>query len=196
MYTVIGPVQTRTFRVLWMLEELGQPYTHRPDPPRSAAVRAVSPAGKVPVLLDGEAALTESVAILSYLADRHGRLAAPPGSLERARQDGLTHHVLDVFDAVLWAAARHAFVLPEAQRVPAVRASLRWEFAQSAEAMAAQLGEGPFLAGAALSLPDIVLGHCLGWSIKARFDPLPEALSAYLARLQARPAYRAALARV
>ncbi|MFO7919287.1 MAG: TolC family protein, partial [Nioella sp.] len=49
MYKVIGNTQTRAFRVLWMLEELGQPYEHVNAPPRDPAVVAVNPAGKVPV---------------------------------------------------------------------------------------------------------------------------------------------------
>ena len=52
MYTVYGNVKSRTFRVLWMLEELGVPYTHVPAPPQSDEIRAVSALGKVPVLPD------------------------------------------------------------------------------------------------------------------------------------------------
>jgi glutathione S-transferase len=59
MYTVIGGVASRTFRVLWMLEELGARYTHRPEPPRSENVRALNASGKIPVLQDGDAVLTD-----------------------------------------------------------------------------------------------------------------------------------------
>ena len=47
MYKVIGNTQTRTLRVLWVLEELGQAYEHVKAPPRDPAVTAVNPAGKV-----------------------------------------------------------------------------------------------------------------------------------------------------
>ena len=65
MYTVIGGVASRTFRVLWMLEELGADYEHRPASPHAEEVTAHSASGKIPVLLDGDAALTDSTAILT-----------------------------------------------------------------------------------------------------------------------------------
>jgi putative NADH-flavin reductase len=61
MYTVIGSPRSRAMRVLWMLEELEQPYELIPAAPRDEAVRAYNPAGKVPVLLvDGQPSPTAS----------------------------------------------------------------------------------------------------------------------------------------
>ena len=62
-HTVIGPAKTRAARVLWMLEELGLPYTHHNAPPRSQEVMALNPSGKVPVLIVGDPANTDSTAI-------------------------------------------------------------------------------------------------------------------------------------
>ena len=193
MYTVIGPVPTRTFRVLWMLNEMDLPHVHQPDPPRSAEVLAHNDLGKVPVLLteDG-AALTDSTAILTYLADHHGALTYPAGSLDRARQDGLTQFLLDDLDAVLWAAARHSFVLPEERRVPAVKDSLKWEFARNADALARRLGDGPFLMGDTMTVPDIIATHCLSWARAARFPTENSDLIAYVQGMRARPAHRRA----
>ena len=85
MYTVIGTTKSRALRVLWMLEELEQPYDHIPAGPRSDEARRHSPSGKVPALLvDGEA-ITDSVAIMTFLADRHAALTFPAGTVERAR---------------------------------------------------------------------------------------------------------------
>jgi len=189
MYTVIGPVMSRAFRVLWMLEEMDLPYTHEPHPPRSEAVRRHNPSGKVPVLVTDDAVLTDSTAILTWLGDHHGALTHPAGTLDRARQDAATHFLLDEFDAPLWMAARHSFVLPEERRVPAVKDSLKWEFAQSFESLAARLGDGPFLMGETLSIPDIIAGHCLSWARAARFPDAPEPLVAYVKRLRARDAF-------
>jgi glutathione S-transferase len=189
MYTVIGSAASRAFRVLWMLEELGLPYDHQPAPPRSDAVRALNPAGKIPVLVaDGEA-LTDSVAIMQFLADRHGRFTHPCGTLERARQDGLTHMILDEMDACLWTAARHSFVLPEERRVPEVKASLRWEFERACARLSERLGAGPFLMGAEMTVPDFLLAHCGRWARKARFDIADPALERWLDRMAARPAF-------
>lgn len=189
MYRVIGTKGSRTMRVLWMLEELGQPFEHVAAPPRSEAVRALNPAGKVPVLVAEDVALTDSTAILTFLADRHGALTHPAGTVERARQDGLTQLVLDEFDAALWTAARHSFILPPEHRVPAVKDSLKWEFARSQAALVARWGEGPFLMGEAMTVPDIILCHCLDWAMVAKFPVTERRLTDYTAMMHERPAW-------
>lgn len=193
MYTVIGSRATRAFRVLWMLEELAQPYDHVAARPRSDEARAVNISGKVPALRVDDEVLTDSVAIITYLADRHGALTHPAGTLKRARQDALTHLILDEVEGPLWTAARHSFVLPEERRVPQVKPSLKWEVAQALPRLEAAL-EGPFLMGEAMTVPDILLTHCLGWAERAGFDAPGEALDAYRARMQARAPFQKAAA--
>ncbi|WP_436398478.1 glutathione S-transferase family protein [Roseobacter sp. S98] len=194
MYTVIGPQKSRAMRVLWMLEELGEPYEHIPAPPRSEEAVRYNPSGKVPALLDGDAVLTDSMAIVTYLADKHGRLTAPAGTVARARQDALTFWLIDEMDAVLWAAAKHSFVLPEDLRMPAVKESLKAEFSASADKLSAML-DGPFLMGDSLSIPDILACHCINWSVGAKFPRVDDRLFAYAKNLRERPAYQAAASR-
>ena len=194
MYTLIGANQTRALRVKWALEELGVPYTQLPAAPRSAEAREHAPSGKVPVLIVDGATLTDSTAIITYLADHHNALTLKAGTLGRARQDGFTNMVLDEFDAALWTAARHSFVLPEDKRVPDVKPSLRWEFARSEELLVSQMGDGPFLMGAEFTIADIVLCHCLDWAVKAGFGVSQPRLAEYHAAMRARPAYIAARA--
>lgn len=189
MYEVIGTKASRAFRVLWMLEEIGQPYTHIPAGPRSDEARAANPSGKIPALRTEGVCITDSVAIMTYLADRHAALTHPAGTIARARQDALTLQIIDDFDALLWTAARHSFVLPEEHRVDAIKPSLKWEYARNLEKMS-ELFQGPFLMGDELLLPDLLLTHCLGWAAKAQF-PAPEGLLAdYLSRMQARPVFQ------
>ena len=194
MYQVIGTAKSRAFRVLWMLEELGQPYDHVPAVPQSEGVTQVNPAGKVPVLVDDGTPITDSTAILAYLADRHGQLTHPAGTLDRARQDSLTQFLLDEFDAALWLAARHSFVLPEEMRLGAIKNTLRWEFEKSQRTLVHRMAEGPFLMGETMTVPDIILTHCLDWALSARFPVVDPRLSDYLDRMRARPAYRRAAA--
>lgn len=194
MYTVIGTSQSRALRVLWMLEELGLPFRHVAALPRSEGVVAFNPAGKVPVLIDDGTPITDSTAILTYLADRHGDLTHPAGTLDRARQDSLTQFLLDEFDAALWLAARHSFVLPEEMRLSAIKNTLRWEFEHSQKTLVHRLAEGPFLMGERMTVPDFILTHCLIWALSAKF-PIAEArLTDYLERMRARPAFRRAIA--
>ena len=77
MLTVIGQKGGRTFRVIWVLEELGLPYEHLVARPHSEDVYAVNPLGQAPVLRDGGDVLTDSLAIVAYLSDKVGRLTLP-----------------------------------------------------------------------------------------------------------------------
>ncbi len=189
MYTVIGGLRSRTARVLWMLEELGVPYDHDPAAPRSDEVRALNPAGKVPVLVVEGTPITDSTAILTYLGDRHGQLTYPAGTLDRARQDSLTQFLLDEFDAILWTASRHSFILPEELRVGAIKDSLKWEFERSQKTLVSRMGKGEFLMGDKMTIPDIILTHCGGWAKAANFPISERRLKDYFERMHARPAY-------
>ena len=189
MYTVIGGQQSRTFRVLWMLEELGQPYTHQPAKPRTEDVTKHSYLGKIPVLLEGDAAVTDSTAILTYLADKHGQFTYPAGTLERAKQDGFTFAILDDIDAILWTAARHSFILPEEKRVPEVKESLMWEYTRNIDRIVAQI-KGPYLMGEEMTVPDIILAHCGGWAYNAKFPSDNDDFKAYLKHIRSRSAFQ------
>ncbi|MFK7763543.1 MAG: glutathione S-transferase family protein [Roseobacter sp.] len=194
MYKVIGASKSRALRVLWMLEELGAPYEHLAVAPRSVEAVAYNPSGKIPALVDGETVLTDSMAIITYLADKHGKLTAPAGTLARAQQDAITFWLLDEFDAILWAAAKHSFVLPEDMRMPAVKDVLKQEFTASASRLAAKL-DGPYLVGSEMSIADILACHCINWSVGAGFPRVDDRLWAYGKNLRNRPAYQAAAAK-
>lgn len=189
-YTLIGATTTRAARVQWMLEELGVTFDHHAVKPHDGAVTQHYPSGKVPVLLvDGEP-ITDSAAILQFLADKHGLFTYPAGTIERARQDALTHAILDEFDAVLWTAARHSFILPEDKRVPEVKESLRWEFTRNQAGFVKRMGDGPFLMGDTMTVPDILLAHCLLWARAAKFDVTEPRLLDFLGHMRDRDAFK------
>lgn len=193
MYTLYGTPKSRAMRPLWLLEELELPYTLIAADPRSAEALAVSPQGKVPILETGEGILLDSVAQMTFLADRHGGFTHPAGSFARGRQDGFTNTILETFDAVLWAYGKHSFVLPEAHRVEAVKPSLRWQFTQYSNVMGELLGDGPYLMGADPTVPDILLAHCCGWALSRRFD-VDDTVRKHMNTMRARPAFRRAMA--
>ena len=93
MITVHHLNNSRSQRVLWLLEELGVPYEvkrYERDPATMLAppeLRAVHPLGKSPVITDDGQTLAESGAIVEYLVNRYddGRLAPAPGTPERLR---------------------------------------------------------------------------------------------------------------
>jgi glutathione S-transferase len=105
MITVHHLNNSRSQRILWLLEELGAEYQVRRYERDAetmlapASLRAVHPLGKSPVITDGDVTMAESGAIIEYLADRYGagRLAPAPGAPERLRYTyGL--HYAEVLD--------------------------------------------------------------------------------------------------
>lgn len=193
-YVVFGGARSRAMRVLWMLEELGLAYSVVAAMPRSEEVRALNPTGKIPVLVEDGVAIPDSVAIMTYLADKHGALTAQAGTIARAQQDAFVQAVNDEIDGVLWAAARHTFILPEEQRVAGVKDSLRWEFARNQDAIADRMNtDGPFVMGDQICVADILLAHCMGWAESAKFEVTNERLVAHNAMMRDRPAFKRAL---
>ncbi len=93
MITVHHLNNSRSQRILWLLEELGLPYEikrYQRDPKTMlapASLRQVHPLGKSPVVTDGALTLAESGAIVEYLIDQYGagQLAPAPGTPERLR---------------------------------------------------------------------------------------------------------------
>ncbi|MEK6216976.1 MAG: glutathione S-transferase family protein [Boseongicola sp.] len=187
--TVIGPVRSRTFRVLWLLEELGLDYEHRVEMPHSDVVNALNPLRQVPVLQDGGTALTDSLAILHYLADREGRLTYPVATPERAQMEARINFVLTEIEAPLWMQTRHSYVLPEDMRHPEIFPMLKAELKLAEKKFARILGDAEFLAGDEITSADIIAGHCAGWAVGLKMVDENGPLGAYFERLKARPAW-------
>ena len=194
MYTLIGDKRSRAMRVLWLLHELDVDFEVHAEPPHSEKVLAQSPSGKIPVLLVDDVVLTDSVAIMTFLADKHSQFTYPAGSIKRAVQDGFTQTILDELDAILWTASRHKFVLPKEHRVPKVRESLVWEFTRNTNRLGVRLGDGPYLMGDKMTVPDILLSHCIGWAKGNDFVIESPEVLAHHTMMKERPAFRAALA--
>jgi len=194
MYKVLGMAATRTLRVLWMMEELGLEYEHLPHPPRSKEMLEINPSGKVPALMVDDQVVIDSVAIMQFLADKHGDMTYPAGTIERAQQDSFTQFINDEIDAIIWCAARNTFILPEDKRVPEIKETLKWEFVRSMKLLGERIGDNEFLMGDKMTVPDILLTHCGGWARMAGFEIPNGPLKAYFKRMIARPAYLRAYA--
>ena len=189
MYKVLGIAQSRTFRVLWMLEEIGECYEHISAKPGSSEIIKFNGSGKVPVLLDGKDVLTDSSAIVSYLGDTHKKLSFQSGSIERAYQDSMVFRIIDEVDMILWLAARHSFILPEERRVNAIKPSLKWEFERNIDRIMSEK-ESKFLMGDEFMLPDIILAHCGSWARSAKFPLENRRFNDYINLCYDRPAVR------
>jgi len=173
------------------MEELGLQYELQPVPPQSDEIRAINPSGKVPALLvDGES-IIDSVAIIQYLADKHGALTHKAGSLERAKQDSFTHFICDELDGTCWVMAKHSFVMPkELRQKEAVRPGAQWDMERALKALGSRLGDGPYLTGDTFTVSDLLLVHCSNWMTNCGFE-IPEGkISAVIATAKERPAYK------
>lgn len=193
LYTVYGHPRSRALRVIWMLEELGEPYALEPVLPGSDAAKAINPTGKVPALGIGDDVLLDSVAICQYLADAHRRFTYQAGTLERAHQDSFTQLIVDEIEGALWTAGKHSFVLPEDKRVKAVKDTARWEFDRAMATLERRLDDRNWLMGDDFTVPDLLLGHCAGWARAAKFTLPGGTVGAYLDRVCDRPARARAL---
>jgi glutathione S-transferase len=189
MYTLIGTLKTRAFRVAWMLNELGQPFAHDPMPPRDPKLAAINPSLKVPVLKDGDDYIIDSVAICQYLADKHAMLTFPAGTIERAQQDSFTQFAVDDVELSLWVAAKHSFALPEELRVPDVKRACKFDFHRAMKSLSARLGNRAYVMGDQFTVPDLMLGYLANWAKNTGWEIPAGNVADYIARIHARPAF-------
>ena len=206
---------SRSQRVLWLLEELGLPYEIKPyqrdaktllAPPE---LRAVHPLGKSPVITDGSITVAETGAIVEYLLERHGggRLRPAAGTPEALRYRYWLHFAEGsampplllklIFDTVA-KAPMPFFVRPVARGISAkvLSSFVMPNIARQLDFLEAELGRSAWFAGADLTGADIMMSFPLEAAAqRAGLDARRPRLMAFLQRIHARPAYKLALKR-
>ncbi|MDP2821616.1 MAG: glutathione S-transferase [Sulfuritalea sp.] len=221
MITVHHLETSRSQRVLWLLEELGVPYElklYKRDPRTRLAppeLKQVHPLGKSPVITDGDLVVAESGAILEYLAERHGDqargdlagLLAAPGTPEHRQLRFWMHYaegslmnwlVMKLVFRSIPTQPMPFFVKPIARQLcKKVQAKLIDPNLQtSMDFMESHLGRNTWFAGEQLSLADFQMSFAVA-ALLARSDADRQCpkIAAWLARIEARPAYQRALAK-
>lgn len=193
--------QARSFRALWMLEELGLPYRLEmlPFPPRALAPEylQINPLGTIPLLLDGPVRMTESAAICHYLVSRHGPTALNVAADEA--EYGAFLNWLSFGEATLTfpqtLVLRYSRFEPRERRQPQVADDYARWFLARLRAVDAALASGPFLCGDRFTAADISVGYAVMLTRYTGLSQyLPVNVSDYLARLEARSGYLAARA--
>ena len=196
-----GSKNSRSLRCAWALEEAGAAYDYQrvnmmKGEGHSPAFKAINPAGKIPVLTDGDMTLTESVAIVMYVADKFPDSPLMPSQpASRAEVFRWIFYAISEVEPHLWAIAQHRFILPEDKRVPAVEPTCVWQLQRTLHAIEKTLAARSFIAGDAFSAADILVTHCLTWALSAKIEGVGEASLAYIERMKERPAFRRATAR-
>lgn len=192
--------RTRSVRILWLLEELGLPYElERVEfvPPARNFFAQDTPTGKLPTLEDGDVVMCESGAIVEYVLERYGagRLAPPADSPERAAFLQWIHFAESTAFPPLGILVWLTLYRDDAASHPALVEDARRRAARSFEFLERALGRSAYLVGDAFSAADVMMGFTL---IAARLlgvlDERFPALGAYVARLEARPAFQKTLA--
>jgi glutathione S-transferase len=213
MLTVHHLNNSRSQRILWLLEELGVPYEirrYQRDPQTMlapASLRAVHPLGKSPVITEGDLTLAESGAIIEYLAEREGRLVPMLGSPEWRRYRYWMHYAEGslmpplllklVFDR-LGKSKAPFFVRPIVRAIAAkAKASyIEPQIHRHLDYLEGELGKSTWFAGEEFSAADIQMSFPIeGAAARGGLDARRPKLMAFLERIHARPAYRRALER-
>jgi glutathione S-transferase len=190
---------SRSQRILWLLEELGTPYRieqYRRDAKTNLAppeLRAIHPLGKSPVIEDGELVLAESGAIIEYLLERHGkgRLTPPRGTQEHVRYLHWMHFAEGTM--MLHMVAR-LYLSRVGEAAAAVQTRVEKMLGDELDLVEAELGRSAHIAGAEFSAADVQLSFPLEFAAFAGLVGERHArLRDYLTRMQSRPAYRRAV---
>ncbi len=159
---------TRSARARWTLLELDVPFESIAgfEVIGSPQLRAISPSGKVPAIVDGGRPLFESAAICTWLADSHPQkgLIAPSGSWERALHEQWVAFCLAELESHLWSTHRNTFLYDESNRQPAVLEQNETEGRKSLEVLDAHLAATPFLIGGRFTVADIIVGFTMNWA--------------------------------
>ena len=184
---------TRSIRVRWTLQELGVEFEavtvnliagehRRPE------FLKINPAGKLPVLVDGDTVLTESIAIVTYLAEKYPEKKLIPTKLsQKAQVYRWLLFAATELEQPLWRIARHTNLYPEAKRLPADVVLAREDFLPMAAVLDEHMQGRDFLVGDSATVADFVTAYTLDWADMVQLlDDFP-GLRSYMERMYARP---------
>ncbi|ABS63619.1 Glutathione S-transferase domain [Parvibaculum lavamentivorans DS-1] len=202
MLKIYHAKNTRSVRIVWLCEELGIPYELKtlnfaPADLQSEAYLAIHPLGKVPAVDEDGLILNESGAITQYLLAKHGngRLEPKHGTPEHAQFLHWFHFAEATFMGPLGNIAQHAFIRPEADRIPQIALEGQQNAKKMLDVLEKELSDKPYVCGAEFSAADIMLGYdLLLCKLFGLLTPDHPKVSAYFARLSERPAFQKATA--
>jgi glutathione S-transferase len=193
MLTLYHAVPSRSAITRWMLEEVGEPYdihlldlqagdNNKPD------YLAVNPMGKVPALDHDGVIVTEAAAICTYLADTFPKagLNVPVGDKRRGPYLKWLFFGPSCIEPAI---TDRAFPRKEEVR----RSTLgHGDYDTVMDVLAKAVARGPYLLGEQFTAADVIIGSGLGWGMMFKLIPERPEFTAYVARLDERPAAKRA----
>jgi glutathione S-transferase len=193
MMKLYGFGGTRWLRALWALRELDAEFEFVPvdllaGEHRRPEFLRLNPAGKIPVLVDGDVLLTESAAIVMYLAEKYRDKGLLPADLgERAQVYRWAMFAVTELEQPLWRITRHTRLYPEDKRLPEDVVLATQEFAAMAAVLDRHMEGRQFIVGDSITVADCITAYTLDWGNERRLiDDCPQ-LRSYLYRMYARP---------
>lgn len=200
MIRLYGITQSRAFRPLWMLHELGLPFEHvrldyHGEDLQQPEFRRINPNGRIPALVDGDLVLWESMAINLYLARRYGKDAGlwPDDIAGEALAWQWSFWVMTEVERALLSVLMHSRVLPAEKRDPERARRDAGLLRQPFSVLDSALAGRSHLAADRFTVADLNVAAVLSWCKPARMplDEFPH-LSGWLAQCLERPARRQA----
>ena len=195
MLTLFHAPKSRSSRFIWLIEELGVPYTlkvvtiRRGDGSGALDLANPHPHGKVPVIVDGATTVFESPAIALYLTDAFPAKGVGPKIGDPSRGAYLSW--LAYYGDVMEPAFMSKFM-----NTPVPRGTAGWVVADEAMAFVIQaLTAKPFLLGDDFSAADVLFGSTFALFANSPLNPNSPVIDAYVKRCVGRPAYARAAAR-
>lgn len=184
---------TRSIRARWALQELDLPFESveiklLEGAGQTPEYLALNPTGKLPTLVDGDFVVTESVAIVVYLAEKYPQKGLLPTDLElRTQLNRWMLFVVTELEQPLWRIARNSFLYPEAQRQPTDIEIAQGEFKKMATVLEQHMQGREYLVGDRVSVGDFVTAYTLDWGNEAGLLDHCPTLLAYMKRMYDRP---------
>jgi glutathione S-transferase len=192
MMKLYGFAPTRSLRALWGLKELGLEFEFIPVNLQAGENRrpeflALNPAGKVPVLVDGDFVLTESAAIVLYLAEKYPEKGLLPTELkQRAQAYRWIMFAMTELEQPLWRITKHTFLYPEHKRIAKDIELAREDFTAMAAVLERHMTGRQYIVGDRVSVADCVTAYLMDWANEQQLlDGCPN-LRAYLQRMYQR----------
>ncbi|ARB44264.1 glutathione S-transferase family protein [Alloalcanivorax xenomutans] len=194
MIKLYGTPPTRALRAIWLLNELGLEYQMLPvdilkGETREPDFLALNPAGKAPVLVDGDLVITESSAIQLYLADKYSQAGFIPETVEdRAKMYRWIFFLATEIEQPLWRIARHTFLYPEEKQLPQDVDLARQECLEMLAVLEQHMKTHEFMVADRLSVADFNAAYTLDWANEEKMLGDMPRLTEYLKAMYSRPA--------
>jgi glutathione S-transferase len=202
---------SRSQRVLWLLEELGVPYElvkYQRDPATQLApaeLAKIHPLGKSPVVTDGDTTLAESAAILEYLVETYGqgRLVPTAGSAAHRRYRYFMHYaegslmpllLMKLIAGRIRGAKVPFFIRPVTRKIAGQlgEAYVDPNLARHVAFLDGELATSPWFGGDELSAADVQMSFPME-ALAARHPGVPPRITEWVAKVRARPAFQRAI---